>query len=124
MKYQIRIFVDGYETTLQHLKQNEVKAITDTIVEYIEKLNFYISINMNRYNEPVALKVPFDFKQHTQKRIHLNPFGFHKPLDIQFDYIDEYDAIHYCDDIWCDGHCGSLYCGCVDTCRGRCGFNY
>jgi hypothetical protein len=121
MKYQIRIFVDGYETTIQNLKPHELKSITDSIVEHINKQRFSFTIEITRYDEPVALKVPFEFKSFAGKRIHLNPFGFHKPLDIQFDYIDEFDGIHYCNDIWCDGHCGTLYCGCIDVCRGYCG---
>ena len=27
-----------------------------------------------------------------------------------------------CDDWLCPGDCGTLWCGCIDVCRGRCGF--
>jgi hypothetical protein len=124
MKYTIRIFIDGYETTVKKLKKHEIKAISDSITEYINQKRFSFTIEMSRYNEPLAMNVPSDFKTFTGKHISLNPFGFHEPLDIQFDYIDEFDAVHYCDDIWCDGHCGALYCGCIDVCRGRCGHGY
>ena len=29
---------------------------------------------------------------------------------------------HYCGDWLCPGDCGVLDCGCIDICRGRCGF--
>ena len=119
MKYQIRIFVDGYETTVKHLKKNELAAITDSILEYINQNRFSFPIEMTRHDDPVALNVPSDFKAHEGKRIKLNPFGFHKKLDIQFDYISDMDGVHYCDDIFCDGYCGTLYCGCIDVCRCR-----
>ena len=124
MKYHIRIFVDGYETTVKNLKQNELKPITDSIIDYIQQQRFSFTVEMTRYDEPVALNVPADFNKFNGKRIHLNPFGFHKPLDIQFDYIDEANGIHQCDEVWCDGYCGTLYCGCIDVCRGRCGYGY
>jgi hypothetical protein len=28
---------------------------------------------------------------------------------------------HYCGDINCEWDCGTLSCGCIDVCRGRCG---
>ena len=34
------------------------------------------------------------------------------------------EAEHYncpCNVIGCDGGCGTLWCGCIDVCRGRCG---
>lgn len=40
--------------------------------------------------------------------------------DRDYDY-DEDDYIHYCGDRSCNGDCGVLDCGCIDTCRGRCG---
>lgn len=30
--------------------------------------------------------------------------------------------ICYCGDWTCDYNCGTLWCGCTDVCRGRCGF--
>lgn len=30
---------------------------------------------------------------------------------------------HYCGDPECEWDCGELWCGCIDVCRGRCGFN-
>ena len=29
---------------------------------------------------------------------------------------------HYCGDKNCEWDCGELWCGCIDQCRGRCGF--
>jgi hypothetical protein len=124
MKYYIRIFVDGYETTVQNLKQNELKPISDSIMDYVREKQFSFPIEMTRYYDPIALKVPFEFMQFTEKRIHLSPFGFHKALDIQFEHIDDSDSVHYCYDIWCDGYCGTLRCGCIDVCRSRCGMGY
>jgi hypothetical protein len=34
---------------------------------------------------------------------------------------DEILPAHYCGDWMCPGDCGMLSCGCIDTCRGRCG---
>jgi hypothetical protein len=54
---------------------------------------------------------------------------FHNPL-----YCSECDSItctidhntyqpriHYCGDSECEWDCGTLDCGCIDLCRGRCG---
>lgn len=30
--------------------------------------------------------------------------------------------LHYCNDPHCEWDCGTLWCGCIDVCRGRCGF--
>jgi hypothetical protein len=32
------------------------------------------------------------------------------------------EILHYCNDYDCTGDCGELDCGCIDICRGRCGF--
>ena len=119
MKFFIRIFVEGYETTVSNLKNDELKAIGDCIGEYIREERFSFPIELTQYDDPVARFVPSSFKDaYNAKRIHLNPFGFHKQLDVQFEYIDEYDWIHYCNDPWCDGRCGVLSCGaCIDVCR-------
>jgi hypothetical protein len=118
MKYSIRVFVDGYETTIERIKEDDMAAITQCIYEYIQKEKFSFTIEMTRYyNEAVALNVPAEFKKFNGVRIHLNPFGFHKKLDIQFDYIDDNNRVCYCDDIWCSGGCGVLSCGCIDRCR-------
>ena len=124
MKYQIRIFADGYETTVKHLKKDEVTTISNCIIEYMNEQKHSFSIELTRYSEPVALNVPFDFNTFTGKRIHLNPFGFHKKLEIQFDFIDNSSKVCACDDVWCEGYCGTLYCGCINICRGKCGATY
>lgn len=33
-----------------------------------------------------------------------------------------FDQVHYCGDRTCEWDCGELWCGCIDVCRGRCGF--
>jgi hypothetical protein len=38
-------------------------------------------------------------------------------------HIYENVNIHYCGDWICPGDCGTLFCGCIDICRGRCGIN-
>lgn len=123
MKYALRIFIDDYETVVSNLKENELKAITTSIIEYINNQKFSFTIEMKRYYDPVALNVPSSFKEYDGKRIHLEPFGFHQKLDIQFDYINDWDSNHYCHDIWCEGDCGVLSCGvCIDMCR--CHYDY
>jgi hypothetical protein len=124
MKYLIRIFVDGYETTVEHFKPQDLKSVHLCIADYIRQEKFSFPIEMTRYNQPIALKVPSDFNKFTHTRIHLNPYDFHKKLDIQFDYINDYDGVHHCGDILCDSNCGTLYCGCIDLCRGLCGDTY
>uniref|UniRef100_A0A6C0D6Y3 Uncharacterized protein n=1 Tax=viral metagenome TaxID=1070528 RepID=A0A6C0D6Y3_9ZZZZ len=124
MKYHIRIFVDGYETMMNNLKDTELKPITECIIEYVQQQKYSFAIDMTRYDQPVALDVPDEFKKFNGKRIHLNPFGFHKTLNIQFDLIDGMNGVHHCDDIYCNGYCGTLHCGCIDVCRNRCGMNY
>jgi len=120
MKYAIRLFVDGYETTAERLKDDELVAITQCIYEYIKKEGFSFVIEMTRYyDESVALNVNEAFKKFNGVRIHLDPFGFHRKLDIQFDYIDSNNRVCYCHDIWCGGGCGVLPCGCIDMCRCR-----
>ena len=44
----------------------------------------------------------------------------YKPFEA---YYIKYHRVHYCDDIDCQWDCGVLDCGCIDLCRGRCGFN-
>jgi hypothetical protein len=34
----------------------------------------------------------------------------------------KYDRLCDCRDVTCDTRCGTLWCGCIDVCRGRCGF--
>lgn len=54
--------------------------------------------------------------------------------DLQYEYdnyngYDEYDQYHapeeeetcVCNYAKCQGDCGTLRCGCIDVCRGRCG---
>lgn len=31
---------------------------------------------------------------------------------------------HYCGELSCEGDCGELSCGCIDMCRGRCGWRW
>ena len=118
MKFELRIFVDGYETTTYNLKDTEIRAIRSTIYEYFEIKKLSGDLEMTRYEQPVILYTSSEFIDIDNQRISLSPYNFHKKLDIQFDYIDDNDAVHYCYDIWCDGRCGTLPCGCIDVCRG------
>lgn len=109
MKFEIRIFVDRYETVRSKLKQNELRPINDSIFEYLQSEKIHGEIEINRYNQPVILRANSDFMRITNKRISLNPYNFHKKLDIEFNYIDDLNDVHYCDDIWCTGGCEGLY---------------
>lgn len=117
MKLEIRIFIEGYETFVSKIKQNELKAISDCIFEYIQSEKIHGEIEINRYSQPVVLNADSSFMNINNKRISLNPYNFHKKLDIEFNYVDEMNYVHYCDDIWCTGGCGVLSCGCIDVCR-------
>jgi hypothetical protein len=125
MKAFIRIFVDEYETSIEHLKDTEIEAIVTCFYEYIASENVSFELNFTRYLEPVALNIPQDFmKKIDKQRIELLPYGFHKNLKIQMDSISDSNFVCSCDDIWCNGTCGTLMCGCIDVCRNRCGTNY
>jgi hypothetical protein len=36
------------------------------------------------------------------------------------DHKKERKYVHFCGNISCNGNCGVLACGCIDTCRGGC----
>ncbi len=38
-----------------------------------------------------------------------------------YDYMEHEESWHYCGDWLCPGTCGTLVCGCIDICRGKCG---
>ncbi len=40
--------------------------------------------------------------------------------DDDYDTYTSYNNIHYCGDSSCHFDCGTLSCGCIDVCRGRC----
>ena len=44
------------------------------------------------------------------------------PSDLFDDSYSGCEQVHYCGDKECDWGCGTLDCGCIDQCRGRCGF--
>jgi len=120
MKAYIRIFINEYETSIDTIKDDEIRAITACMYEHIAQEGVTFEINLNRYLEPVALNVPYEYmKKIDRVRIELRPYGFHKNLKIQMDYISDSNFICSCSDIWCDGSCGVLRCGCIDVCRDR-----
>ena len=121
MKFEIRIFVDGYETTVNNLKQIELKPVNEAIFDYLQNEKLLCELEMKRYNQPVLLRATSDFMKLNKKRISLNPFGFHKKLDVQFEYLNNDNYVCNCDEVWCEGSCGVLSCGCIDVCRGSCG---
>ena len=123
MKFEIRIFVDGYETTVNNLKQIDLKPVNEAIFDYLQNEKLLCELEMKRYNQPLVLRATSEFMKLDKKRISLNPFGFHKKLDIQFDYLNDDNYVCNCYEVWCEGACGVLSCGCVDVCRGRCGMN-
>lgn len=123
MKFEIRIFVDGYETVLKNLKQTELKPVNEAIFEYLQDEKLRCEIETKRYNQPIVITSDSEFMRLNKKRISLNPFGFHKKLDIQFDYLNNDNYVCDCYEVWCEGTCGVLSCGCVDLCRGKCGMN-
>ena len=121
MKAFIRIFVDEYETSVDHLKDTEITAITTCLYEYIATENVSFEVNLKRYLDPLAINIPQDFMKKIDKhRFELRPYGFHKNLKIQMDYVAHNNFICSCSDIWCNGTCGTLICGCIDVCRDRC----
>ena len=121
MKFEIHIFVDGYETMVDLLKQTELKPVGDAIFEYLQSQKLHCELELKRYNQPVVLRASEEFMTLNGKRISLYPFGFHKKLEVQFDYLNNDNSVCNCFDIWCEGSCGTLDCGCIDLCRGRCG---
>ena len=121
MKFEIRIFIDGYESTIKNLKQTELNAITGAISEYLRNEKLQGELEMNKYRQSVILHAQPEFMKLNNKRVSLDPFGFHRKLDIQFDHLSNDNYVCNCYEVWCTGSCGTLDCGCIDTCRGRCG---
>lgn len=120
MKYELRLFIDGYQVYVSNLKETELKPISDAIVEYFQSEKVDCELEMKRYMHPVLLHVKEDISRIENKKIKLDPFGFHKTLEIEVEYISNSNRVCDCFDIWCDGYCGVLYCGCIDVCRGQC----
>ena len=125
MKAYIHIFVDDYEVTINTLKPADVKSILAALCEFLQKESVVFEIKLTHFIDPVALGVPAPFL-HTfnMKKIELNPFGFHKNLKIMFEHVSNTNSVCMCGDIYCEGHCGTLHCGCIDICRGYCGQGY
>ena len=123
MKFFIRIFIEGYETSVTVLKPQENEIIKQTLYEFIQKENHVGEIDLVNCGDPVITRTRSDFMVLNNKKFRLEPFGFHKKLEIQFDYVNDDNFVCNCCDIWCDGHCGTLSCGCIDVCRNRCGLN-
>ena len=39
----------------------------------------------------------------------------------EYNYMEDEESWHYCGNWLCPGDCGTLVCGCIDVCRGKCG---
>jgi hypothetical protein len=96
----------------------------EAIFDYLQTEKLLCEVEMKRYNQPVLLRATSDLMKLNKKRISLNPFGFHKKLDVQFEYLNNDNYVCNCDEVWCEGSCGVLNCGCIEVCRGRCGNDY
>ena len=125
MKSLIHIYLDDYETDIKLIKRNDIKIIIDELFTFIKKEGYVFEINFEKYIDPIATRVPEEFmKKYNKNKITLEPFGFHKGLKIMFEYVSDDNKICDCGNIYCDGDCGTLICGCVDICRGKCGDSY
>jgi len=125
MKYLIRLYVDDYETTINKFKDSDVKIILATLYEFLQNEQYSFEIQLTKFADPTALGVPTEFMHvYNMKKIQLNPFGFHKNLKVMFEYVSNDNSVCSCGDLYCDGHCGTLVCGCIDLCRGYCGQGY
>ena len=125
MKALIHIYVDEYETEIKQIKNTDIKIIMEELYTFIQSKGYTFEINLQRYNDPIATRIPEEFmKKYDKEKITFNPFGFHKKLQIMFTYVNADDIMCSCGDVYCYGNCGTLICGCIDLCRGRCGETY
>jgi hypothetical protein len=125
MKAIIHLYLDNYELPINRFKEADVKSILAALQEFLQKEKYSFEIQLTRYPDSVALGVPAEFISiYDKKKIDINPFGFHKNLKVMFEHVSNENFMCDCGDVFCDGHCGTLRCGCVDICHGYCGESY
>lgn len=117
MKALIRIFRDNEPISVTALKANQVVSLEISIIEFIQHYGSNAQIRLVRYNDPVALNISEEFLNKYKNKITLNPEGFLKSVSVQFEVVNEDNAVCGCFDLYCDHTCGTLPCGCIDCCR-------
>ena len=117
MKAFIHIFRDNEEISVSALKVNQIMSLEESISEFTKRAGCISKILLVRYNDPVALNLSEDFLNKYKNKIPLNPEGFLKSMSVQFELVNEDNAVCSCFDLYCDHTCGTLVCGCIDVCR-------
>ena len=117
MKAFIHIFRDNEEISVSALKTSQVMSLETCISEFARRAGSNADVRLVRYNDPVALNVSEDFLNKYKNKITLNPEGFLKSMSVQFELVNEDNAVCSCFDLYCDHTCGTLPCGCIDVCR-------
>ena len=120
MKAFIHIFRETEEIMVKDMNPKHVKALQDSINEYMVRNKYNPVIYLQRYNDPVGLGLSEAFlTENRHRKITVTPVGFSANMYIVFEAINEDNSVCSCFDIYCDHTCGTLICGCIDMCRCR-----
>ena len=125
MKALIRLFIDNKEVCahekLNRVQIEQLKIATDEWIQIRMEGGYS---NFEICKKGVAFGIDNEFLyRFGSKKILITPMDIHNEVHIQFDFVGEGEEICYCGEVYCDGYCGTLSCGCIDVCRGRCGMN-
>ena len=106
---------------------NQVPILEQNNVDEVDP-NFVTPTRPTTHVEPNA-PIPNDrtnemVEQQTNEEPIQTPIIQRIPFNLEVDQNisnNEDQDIHYCGNRDCEGDCGVLVCGCIDTCRNRCG---
>ena len=120
MKALIRLFRSNEEViNSKTIKHHEVTQIEESIRLFTKNNGCISEIYIQRYYKPVALYLSEEFfNKYNNIKIPIYYMG-NLCLHIQFERINEDNSVCSCFTIDCDHQCGTLDCGCIDTCRCR-----
>lgn len=125
MKAFIHIFRETEEIMVKDMNPKHVKLLQESINEYMIRNKYNPVIYLQRYNDPVALGLSTEFIiENKHRKITVTPTGFSANMYIIFEAINDDNSVCSCYDVYCDHTCGTLTCGCIDTCRCRVGRDY
>jgi len=122
MKAIIRIFIDKKEVNLDNINEYLIKKIQKTINEWLSDKCEEAYSDFNLGYDAAIININNEFiTSYMDKMIVISPENVSQNIQVVFNYAGEGNWICYCRDVDCPGGCGTLSCGCIDICRGRCG---
>ena len=123
MKALIRIFIDNEEIYIHTaLHSSQILSIQAAIDEWVYKYSETAYSDFRTAKEGVLFEVNKEFVElHCNHKIQITPENFKKTVSILLNYAGDDNWICFCREVDCPGGCGTLSCGCIDVCRGRCG---